>query len=96
MSEQAEHIVSTLRSSDLRLMTVAEAAAEMGVGTTKLRMLIQEGEITTMPWGNEHRIPVWELRRWQESMMEQQRQGRKVISFVDTLGTRARYRGRKP
>ena len=95
MIEPTEHIVSSLRPSDLRLMTIAEAAAEMGVGVTKLRELIQEGDVATMPWGNERRIPVWELRRWQESVMEEQRQGRKVISFVDSLGGQARYRGRK-
>jgi excisionase family DNA binding protein len=56
-----------------RLLTIVEAAAELGVGEKNLRDEIAAGTgPRTRPWGNEQRIPRWELRAWQERQLSQQ------------------------
>jgi len=90
-----EEIQSTLSSTDLRMLTVREAAGLIGVGETKFREKINSGEINTMRWGNENRIPLWEIRRWQESEVKAKKQSQKVFSLLETIKGKERYKGRK-
>jgi excisionase family DNA binding protein len=61
---------SVVTSSDVYMLTLKEAAAELGVSLTKLRNAIGDGELKTIQWGNEQRIPRWYLREWQSKQLD--------------------------
>lgn len=52
--------------NELKMLTLREAADVLGVSHTKLREVVAAGEIQTMRWGKQVRIPAWSLRKWQE------------------------------
>jgi hypothetical protein len=57
-------------STEIRMYVLREAAIVLGVAQRILRERIKKGEIRVMPWGNEKRIPAWELKRWQDTQLE--------------------------
>ena len=81
--------------SDVRMLTVTEAAALLGVSVAMLRQVVMEGEILFIPWGNERRVPVWELRRWQQTRMTNALSERKILPMLDAMGKTNRYRGKR-
>jgi len=71
--------------NDMRLLTIKESAAELGIAATKLRPLIDTPDgPRSFPWGNEKRIPAWELRRWQEERLSAI--DRKVDALLKSAG----------
>ncbi len=97
MPDQPEKIQITqvLTQSNLKMLLPKEAAAELGVSVTMLRELVITGELRFIPWGNERRIPRWELRRWQEEKLKEYANSQKVFSILDSLNKNQRYKGKK-
>lgn len=58
--------------SSIELLSLQEAAKEMGVSYVKLRELVATGEVKTIPWGRQVRIPRRELDRWINKALEAQ------------------------
>jgi len=66
----------------------------MGVSQTKLRPLVDaEDGPRSIPWGNEKRLPGWELRRWQESQVGGI--DRKVKELLNSAGVNTKVRKTK-
>lgn len=57
--------------SDLTMLTLTEAAKELGVWVKMLRDEAACGRLKTIRWGNELRIPRWALREWQISKVNE-------------------------
>lgn len=98
MFNQSENNITDVSTplSDLRMLVPREAAQELGVSMTMLREIVASGELRFMPWGNERRIPRWELRRWQEQQLEKHSTGSKVFSILESINnSKQRYHGSK-
>jgi hypothetical protein len=61
------------RQSDVQMLTLKEAALELGVSLTKLREfreLDDDRRLKTISWGNEQRVPRWYLKEWQRAQLQ--------------------------
>lgn len=54
------------------LLTIPQAAAQLGLGRSTLYLLIRAGELTPVHVGRAVRIPVCELDRWLAAKLEEQ------------------------
>lgn len=85
-------------TTEVRMYVLREAAVVLGVAQRLLRERIKSGEIRTMPWGNEKRIPAWELKRWQEAQLESRTASPEVDAQVERIlrgDKKPRFAGRR-
>lgn len=53
------------------LLSIAKAAKLMGVSPKILKEKVSRGEIKTVSWGTEVRIPRWYISKWQAEQLTQ-------------------------
>lgn len=56
----------TVQSDERLLLTVAEAAARLGIGRTFMYQLLSGGEVTSVHVGRLHKVPVSALKEYVE------------------------------
>jgi len=81
--------------SDESMLVPNEAAALMRVSTQMFRELIKSGEIRFIPWGNEKRVPVHELRRRQEKKLQECEEQRKIHNIEQYFEPVRRWNSKK-
>lgn len=76
-----------------QLLTIKEAAAEVGVDAKMLKARLSDPDgPRTIPWGNELRIPRFELPLWEERLMA--KDGKRIETFMSRPQVRTSSRRR--
>ncbi|MFZ2190018.1 MAG: helix-turn-helix domain-containing protein [Candidatus Magasanikiibacteriota bacterium] len=81
--------------TDVAMLLPAEAARLMRVSVSMFREIVKSGGIRFIPWGNEKRVPMHELRRWQEEMLRTSENNEKIVSIDKYFTPKEHYRGKR-
>lgn len=80
---------------EVSMLLPAEAARLMRVSVSMFRDIVKSGGIRFIPWGNEKRVPMHELRRWQEEMLRTSENNEKIVSIDRFFIPKEHYRGKR-